>query len=294
MPISAGSIPETNSVAQTDTAELRTYVNNAEDVPAPSAELVSVEFTVRQPDGTQTTEIGDIEADGAGFLRYTDTADPGIYQWVAQFTFVTGEKRSYRDQFSVYDPFADEPITQATEIAEEVWMRLEDCFDSDLGGPWLRDATLAYFDPSKVERFISEGLMRINAWPPTTGLTLTDFTTPVPVTDPSLPPGTTQPDPDRILIVQATLLSVIRHLMRAYVEQPDVRGANVVFQDKRDYLQRWQAIYQIEEAFYKEIVTLWKRQFYNFGKGALLTHTKAGRLYPAGFRARNAARGIGY
>lgn len=294
MTISTGADPGQTIVSQTDTAELQAYVHGPDDVPAAASELDSVEFTIKLPDDTIAVMPGDILPDGAGFLRFTNTTLEGLYQWVAQFTFVSGEKRSYRDVFYVTDPFADTPTTQANEIANEVWLRLEDCFDSEWGGPWLREQTLTYFDPTKVERFIPEGLLLINSWPPATGLTLTDFTQPVPVTDPALTPGTTQPDPDRIVVVQATLLAVIRHLMRSYTEQADPRGANIVYQDRRDYLQRWQVIYQTEEKFFKEMVSLWKRQFYNFGKGALLTHSKAGRLYPAGWRTRNAARGIGY
>jgi hypothetical protein len=122
-------------------------------------------------------------------------------------------------------------------------------------------------------------------------LDLSYFTTPIPNPDPNLPANTYQPDPDRIVLVQATLLAVIKHLMRSYVEQPQPQGANIVWQDRREYLQRWQSIYQIEDAAFKEMVLLWKRQFYNFGQGALSVHSKAGRLYPTGWRARNVSRG---
>jgi hypothetical protein len=294
MTIGIGAEPGQTVVTQTDTAELLATVRGPDNVPASQGDLASVMFTIKLPDDTQHVEAGAIQADGSGFLRFEDTVQLGVYQWTAQFTFNSGEKRTYRDQFTVTDPFVDQPVTQAHEIAEEVWMRLEECFDSELGGPWLRERTLAYFDPSKVARFIPEGLLWVNSWPPATDLVLTDFTTPHPNTDPALPADSTQPDPNRIIIVQATLLAVIRHLMRGYVEQPAVAGANIVYQDRRDYQQRWQAIYQIEEDFLKQLVTLWKRQFYNFGKGAMLIHSKAGRLTPAGWRTRNAARGIGY
>jgi hypothetical protein len=118
------------------------------------------------------------------------------------------------------------------------------------------------------------------------------FTTPIPDHDPNLPDGSMQDDPDQIVIIQATLLAVIKHLMRSYVEQPNVVGANMVWQDRRDYLQRWQTIYTIEEGYFRQVVALWKRQFYNFGHSSLLVSSKAGRLgYGPGFRARNAARG---
>jgi hypothetical protein len=291
MPLGAEHTQTT--VNATDTAELTAYVYEKDDTAVELDDLASVTFTVRRPDGTIMTNAGTIQPDGSAFYRFTDTTQTGLHVWTAQFTFTSGEKRTFRDEFWVQDPLEVPPVSQATEIAEQVWMRLEDCFDSEQGGPWLRDMTLAFFEPNKVERFVSEGMMRINSWPPATNLDLSYFTTPVINPDPNLPPGTLQADPDRIVIVQATLLSVIRHLMRAYVEQPAPQGANVVWQDRRDYLQRWSTIYELEDAAFKEMVALWKRQFYNFGTGSLLVHTKAGRVYPYGgaWRARNAGRG---
>lgn len=285
-----------NSVIAGDSAELFAYAYETDDASTQAVDISSVVFTVRRPDGTTDDNLaGTIEGDGAGFLRYTNTDAIGKYTWMARFNFASGEKRSFVDEFYTYDPLSQAPETQATQIGDEVWMRLEDCFDSQEGGPWLRDVTLSYFDRTKVERFIPEGLLMVNAWPPITNLGLVDFTTPIKSTDPALlalDPDHTEPDPDRIVIVQATLLAVIKHLMRSYTEQPNPTGANVVWQDRRDYLQRWQIIFGIEEAYFKTMVALWKRQFLHYGKGALLIHSKAGRLYGPGYnRARQVGRG---
>lgn len=288
--MSLGVEKSQNTIYQGDTGELYAYFFGDDEV-LTNTDIVSISFTVRKPDGTDATNPGTIQSDGTCFYRYTDTTDIGLHKWTAQATLITGEIRTYRDEFYVEDPLADPPSTWNQEVADEVWMRLEDCFDSENGGPYLRDASLAYFEPDKFQRFIAEGLMLINVTPPTTVLDLSYFTTPIPLTDPNVPPGTTQPDPDRIIIVQATLLSIIRHLMRSYVEQPDNVGANIVWQNRRDYLQRWQSIYQMELDAFNKMVLLWKRSFYNFGQGALSVHSKAGRLYPTGFRARNVTRG---
>lgn len=289
--MSLGAEKTQTTVYQGDTAELFAYFFDASEAALAQADFASVSFTIRDPDGVDTTVPGIVLADGSCFYRFSGTTTPGLHKWTAQATLVTGEIRTYRDEFYVEDPLADPPESWSKQITDEVWMRLEDCFDSELGGPYLRDATLAYFEPNKVERFIAEGLMLINITPPTTVLDLSYFTTPIINTDPSLPVGTTQPDPDRILIVQATLLSIIRHLMRSYVEQPDPQGANIVWMNRRDYLQRWQTIYTLELDAFNRMVLLWKRQFYNFGQGALSVHSKAGRLYPTGWRARNVSRG---
>lgn len=291
-----GTLHDRTEVSMGDTAELRAYVTNEDESPVSPTDLSSVSFTVRKPDGTDTTTAGTINDDGSGFLRYTATDQKGLYVWTAQFTYVSGQKRSYRDEFNVYDPLEVPPQSQANQVAEQVWFRLEDCFDSEEGGPWLRDMTLSYFDPTKIEKFIPEGLLEINTYPPVTNLDLAYFTTDIPATDPIIlaqDPNAKQPDPDRIVIVQGTLLAVIKHLMRSYVEQPDLRGANAVYEDRRDYLQRWQSIYQLEYAEWQRMIALWKRQFLNYGRSSLLIGSKAGRLYgpAAGMRLRNAVRG---
>lgn len=281
-----------------DTAELTAVLYKGDGSAATPAEISSVSYQIKKPNGTIVPiPGGTVQSDGSSFVRYTDTNDLGLYVWSVQFTLTTGEKRTHREEFFVYDPLEIPPTSRVQTIADEVWMRLEDCFDSELGGPWLRDMTLAYFDPTKVAKFIPEGLTYINGWPPITVLTIDYFTTDLPETDPvilAIDPNAKQIDPDQNIIIQATLLAVIRHLMRSYVEQPNPVGANVVWQDRRDYLPRWGQIYELEKAWFHDILALWKRQFLNYGHSALLVHSKAGRLYPPGYRARNASRGFGY
>jgi hypothetical protein len=160
------------NVFQGDSADLYAVFYDSDDTILAASDYASVSFIIRKPDGTDTTYSGTINSDGSLFYRSTDTTQLGVYKWVAQATLATGEVRSYRDEFLVTDPLEDPPVTQASEIGSEVWARLEDCFDSENGGPWLRDMTLAYFEPSKVERFIAEGLLRINIYPPASNLDL--------------------------------------------------------------------------------------------------------------------------
>ena len=282
-----------NIINQGDTAELVAFTYDLDGLPSDPDTIDSVVYDFVYPDGSVDSFGGTVEDDGSGFYRYetSSASDLGIYKWKATFTFLSGERRSYTDSFIVVDPFDIQPPTWQEEIARAVWLRLEDCFDSENGGPWLRDKSLAYFESEKFVNFVSEGLLIINTAPPHTNLDLSYFTTPIPNTDPNAPDGSFSTDPDQIVLVQAVLVAVIKHLMRSYVEQPDQVGANVVWHNRRDYLQRWQSIYQIELDAFNRLVALWKRSFINLGHGALLTSSKAGRLYPAGFRTRNAMRG---
>lgn len=276
-----------------DSVELRARIYDDNETPIGASDIDSVTFTVKSPDEDESDFVGTIESDGAGFLRYINTDQTGVYLWRAKFSIADGGVKSYHDKFNVIDPLETPALTQKAKIAQEVWMRLEDIFDSEYGGPYIRDMTLAYFDASKLERFVGEGMNFINSYPPITNVGLSIFTTPIPSTDPAIIGETEDPD-DMIIIVQSTLIAAIRHLMRSYVEQPAPQGANIVWQDRRDYLQRWSQIYQIEEDWFLKSIALWKRSFLNYGKTSMLVHSKAGRIGYGGssYRARNVARGI--
>lgn len=175
------------------------------------------------------------------------------------------------------DPSYEEIITAA------VWLRLEDCFDSIEGGPWLRDKTLMNFDESKIAAFIPEALADINLQMPPTALQISNFTAW------STTPGDNVNMP---ILVKGVLCLTIRHLMRSYVEQPQPQGAQVVWHDRTRYTQMWQAIYQVEHDDFIQAVRLWKRTTLNLGHSALSVFNKSGRMWPySNQAARGAYRG---
>ncbi len=83
----------------------------------------------------------------------------------------------------------------------------------------------------------------------------------------------------------------MRHLIRSYAEQPDTNNSPVAFLDRRRYQDTWSKVLEIEEAQYRRVLALWKRQYFGFGKSKLLVATKAGRLIPAPMRTRYMGRG---
>lgn len=271
-------------VKQGDTAELYAALRINEQ-PVAVDDVVGVNFIVQKPDGTQATLGGDILPDGRGFVRWTDTAEAGEYLSQAQFTLLSGEVRSIMVSFAVIDPFSDILVTDPVSlITEGVWMRLEDCFDSIEGGPWLRDKTLYNFNEDKIAMFIPEALLDINVQMPPTNFDISIFT---------MPTSTTIPNPNMPLLIKGTLVLTIRHLMRSYAEQAQLQGAQVVWNDRTRYTQMWQQIYQVEYADYISAVRLWKRTTLNLGHSALSVFSKAGRLYPfAAQRTRGIYRGF--
>jgi hypothetical protein len=58
--------------------------------------------------------------------------------------------------------------------------------------------------------------------------------------------------------------------MRSYVEQPLPVGSNVTYFDRRDYLQRWQTILQIEQEKLILWIDLFKQGQMGLGSTAML------------------------
>lgn len=279
--MSLGFDREVDIINSGDTAELRVYLYDSDDDrPLPADDLVTVEFTIQSPDGTRSTVAGQIADDGAGEALYPDTDQPGQYQVMATFTLLSGARRSERTDFEVIDPFNPPAPSDTEVVATYVWKKVEDCFDAEDEGPYLRDVTLNYFNERKMADFIDEALFEINERHPPTKLTVEYF---------FLEPG--DPTADLPFLASAVFQAVIRHLMRSYVEQPDIQGAQVVYENRRDYLQRWQAIYQIEQDWFTRQLGYFKRRFMGLGSSRLLVDSKAGRLLPAPMRTRVTGRG---
>lgn len=264
-----------------DTAQIVAYLYDRDDARLDPGDVLSVDFLVQDPEGTRSTVAGVIGDDGEGILTYPTTTLPGQYMVMAAFTLLDGTKQSTRVDFEVIDPFDPPAPSNEEVIGTFVWQKLEDCFDAEDEGPWLRDMTLNCFNETKMREFISEGLFEVNERTPPTSLVIDYF---------FIAPG--DPTADLPLVTSATFLAVLRHLMRSYTEQPAVAGGQVFYEDRRDYLQRWQLIYTIEKEWYTTQLGYFKRRFLGLGTSKLLVDTKAGRLLPAPLRSRVTGRGF--
>lgn len=277
--MSLGFDRELNVINVGDSADLYAYLYNEREIPIPEEDLLSVEFTEQAPDGSKASHLGEILGNGKGFVRIDDTAQIGEHKVVATFTLADGAKRSVRSDFEVIDPFNPPTPSDEDVIADLVWFKLSDLFDSEEGGPWLQDETLNTFKKEKIKGFIKEGLFDINNQQPTTSVVLGEF----------VREGV--PQDGATLLAQGTLIAVIRHFIRTYVEQPLPTGGQIVYEDRRDYLQRWQSVLQTEEEHYLRQLLLWKRKFLGLGETSLLIGSKAGRLTHAPMRTRWVGRG---
>jgi hypothetical protein len=267
---------ETSLVNLGDTAKLQAFLTDANDNILDATQVVSVTFNIQPPDGTIQTIPGVIQDDGSGYLAFNGTDQPGHYIAVATFTLFDGTIQSTKTNFEVQDPFNNYnrvPQSDLEFLAQQTWYKFSDMFDSADGGPWLREMTLNVFNPDSMTRFADEAVFDYNQFQPVTSFILDDFV------------GTTDyvnsPNPAYPVIVQANYLAIARHLMRSYIEQPDPRGGGqqITYEDRRDYLDRWKMMYEIEYDLYKRWVYISKRPLYAFGVTRTLVFSKSRASY---------------
>lgn len=257
-----------------------------------TAILIDYESLIKEPNIEEEVELefentewpGEVEENGEGYLQWTNTEESGQYLVQAQFTLVTQEVKSVMINFTVNDPFNIPPPTEAQLVAEEVWLRFEDMYDSVEGGPILRDYTLSHFDVKKIERFIPEALLDINVQMPPTQYSISYFARPL---------GNGEVNPLMPLLSKGVMCKVLLHMVRSYIEQPVPQGAQIAYEDRTRYAQAWQSSYTVEREDWISMVRLYKRQELNLGHSALLTSSKAGRLFFSGaWRTANIGRGF--
>lgn len=262
-----------------DTAILDAYLYDEDGVTPLDA--TSVSWQIQKPDGT-IIPGGPLTLNPAQaevIIADNNTTDPGLYYLSAQFTLADGSKKSSElITYEVTDPFKETTASAANasdkdKAIDHAWMKLEDLFDSDIGGPWLREKTLRLFDKSKMGRLLPDALYYINnVDQPVTAFDDTSF----PYQQHSA------------LLSQALLVETIYHLIRSYAEQPNPIGQPITYFDRRDYIQRWQQILQPEEKKLQDWLSIFKFQYTGFGSSALLVGGYASSLVrtPAAYRAR--------
>jgi hypothetical protein len=171
-------------------------------------------------------------------------------------------------------------------IIEAVWVRFADLFDSPFGGPHLQVYIQTRFGRQRMAQLLNDALGTLNAASaPHASYALggQDF--------PMIEWGT--------LLSESLYIEVIKHLIRSYTEQPEViLGQAVSRLDRRDYLNRWQEILNMETADFERDLGRYRKANMGLGNFSVLV---AGGAYgnwgpeinPGGVGAA-AARGYFY
>lgn len=145
----------------------------------------------------------------------------------------------------------DNPLTAAQEyVIKMAWVKLDDLFDSMEGGPHLKDRSKTGWDAAKSALLIPYALGRINYGQPPLSFNADDFPY----------------NSDSIVLSQALVIEIIKHLIRSYVEQPQpMGGGSYSYMSRRDYAQLWQPILENEEAYLTELLRHFRRKYLALG-----------------------------
>jgi len=217
-------------------------VIHAAGVPADADGAVVTTLVRQNPDGTETT-VATHPADHLAVGTYevvltsADTDTPGDYALNWSWT-MSAQVQTYTAYLVVgqANQAYDFLPSEIKMIVDEVFLRFADCFDSPAGGPNLQVYYQTHYSRGRVAQLTKIGLGRINtvAQPHLTytldGQGGTQF-----------PAAQWGP-----LLSTAGYVECLKHLCRSYVEQPLLQGGSVTRHDRRDYLQRWQSILDME------------------------------------------------
>jgi hypothetical protein len=191
------------------------------------------------------------------------------------------------DQYAIYlevgppAPAYDALSPGYRAVVEAVWVRFADLFDSPLGGPHLLTYAQSHFGRGRMAQLLRVAIGRLNtlSQPRTTYSLDLDF--------PFAAWGA--------LLEQALYVEVLKHLMRSYVEQPDVAlAASVSRLDRQGYMARWQSMVEMESRDLDRQLDTFRME--NLGLGAvrvLVSGGAYGRYGPVflGGAGQAAARG---
>lgn len=170
--------------------------------------------------GNNTTEVGNYRLD----FHYNIDGNPQVYRVYA----IVGEANPAYDNL----PF------DMKGIVDSVWIRFADLFDSNSGGPHLQMYYQSHWSRGRMAQLMKIALGRINTMQQPFGSYTIDG-----VGGQKFPVGQWGP-----LLETFTYVEAVKHLIRSYVEQPQlIAGTNITRQDRRDYMDRWQSILTMEE-----------------------------------------------
>ena len=216
-------------------------------------------------------------------LTSKETATPGPYVLVWSYD-VAGSEEELRVWLEVgkaapeYDVLSD----VMKGVIETTWNRFSDLFDFATEGPHLQSYVQSNFGRNRLAQLLRIAVGRLNtvAQPYLTYTLDGDGGAAFPVARWGS------------LLESALYVECLKHLMRSYVEQPEVQsGSGVSRLDRRDYLDRWGIILQGEEQVLKNQLDTFKISHMGLGTARVLVSGGAyGRWGPTRLPLSEAAR----
>lgn len=145
----------------------------------------------------------------------------------------------------------NDPLSANQEmVLKMAWIKLDDLFDSFEGGPHLKDRSKTGWDAAKSSLLMSYALGRINYGNPPLNFNSSDFPY----------------DSDSIVLAQALVVEIIKHLIRSYTERPETSGGgNYSYMSRNQYSQLWKPALDMEEAYLQEVLRIFRRKYLGLG-----------------------------
>lgn len=172
-------------------------------------------------------------------LISSDTQDQGFYTLTFNYTTTLGPQvYGFDVEVGPSAPKYDALPAGWKEVVERVWTKFADIFDSPMGGPNLQTYFQSNFGRNRLATLAQDTVDTMNMWtrPHKTYTFDQNF--------PFLTWGG--------LAVQGLYIETMKHLMRSYLEQPElVLSTSVSRTDRRDYFNRWQTMLDTETADWK-------------------------------------------
>lgn len=256
-------------------------------VPA-DADANAVEVTwIREgdPDVTVFTRMADHEATGVygTSLSSVETSEPGDY--LARFTYALDGVEQVYETYLVIGPSApsyDNLAPAMKDIVDRVWLRFADLFDSPDGGPNLQVYFQTHYGRGRMAQLlqIAVGLLNTTAQPFQTYTLDGDGGATFPV------------EKWGSLLESALYVEAIKHLVRSYTEQPLFQGGSgITRHDRRDYMDRWRAVLDMEQPTLRSQLQVFKISNMNLGRPKVLVSGGVyGRYGPTRLAGSIAAR----
>lgn len=227
---------------------------------------VTVALLVDDDSGTQVFSRAATHSGPGAYsvvLTSRETATPGPYVLVWDY-LVASSSEEWRVWLEVgktspeYDVLTDD----MQGLIESCWNRFSDLFDFSTEGPHLQSYVQGNFGRNRLAQLLRIACGRLNtiSQPFQTYTIDGDGGASFPVAQWGS------------LLESALYVECLRHLMRSYVEQPDVQGGSGVSRlDRRDYLDRWGSVLQEEQAVLKDQLDTFKIANMGLGRARVLT-----------------------
>lgn len=268
--------------------ELQIWIGGA--LADPDGSAVQAQYWLENGDGTRAqggtyTAVRESAGEYQVVLNSTDTATPS-QSLLAWYYTVSGQPQQYVSYLVTgpANPNYDNLPWEMKDMIELVWSRFADCADSPSGGPNISATPYfqAHWSRGRMAQMARIAVQKIN------GVSQ-------PYSRYSLDGQHGPMFPVRQwggLLDQYAFVESVKHLIRAYNEQPLLAGAGGVTRlDRRDYTDRWRETLKDETGELKSMLDMFKIRHMGLGNPRVLVSGGTyGRYAPTRIAGSVAAR----